>query len=394
MISAIKGRRRELCPFCFEYFLLRETPFRCTSPMSRCAPVPDPVLQRHWEDTRPVGKVLGAQGRFVRAIRCTDCGHESRKRLCPQCHSDLPHTTGDYKNYIFAVIGAKEAGKSHYLAVLIDQIKKRIGPNMNMLLEAMSDDTIHRYRSDFYDPVFKDRRVIQATVSALADRRVQRPLVYSLTLTGKGLFGGDTIRDAVVLVFFDTAGEDLNSEDVMSTVNKYIYRSDGILLLIDPLQLPQVRDRLGGATALPGMNTETADIMTRTTRLVQKGRNLKATDRISIPLALAFSKFDAVKPLVDDQFQLNASARHDGGFDVLDFQAINSEMMALLDDWGEQDLVHQVQTRYAKYGFFGLSALGCNPHGTQQIPCVLPRRVEDPFLWLLAENRLIRAVRR
>ena len=394
MLGVIKGRRRELCPFCFEYFLLRDTPFRCTSPMSRCVPVPDPLIEKQWEDHRPVGKVLPAEGRFVRAIRCTDCGHESRKRLCPACHSDLPHTTGDYKNYIFAVIGAKEAGKSHYLAVLIDQIKKRIGPSLNMLLEAMSDDTIHRYRSDFYDPVFKDRLIIQATVSALADRKVQRPLVYSLTLTGKGLFGRYTIRDAVILVFFDTAGEDLNDEDVMSTVNKYIYRSDGILLLIDPLQLQQVRDRLGGSTALPEMNTETADILTRTTRLVQKGRNLNATDRISIPLAIAFSKFDAVKPLIDDQFQLNAAARHDGGFDVLDFQAINSEMMALLDDWGGQDLVHQVRTRYSKYGFFGLSALGCNPHGTKHIPRVLPWRVEDPFLWLLAENGLIRAVRK
>lgn len=393
MINSIKGRRRELCPYCFEFFLLRDTPFRCTSPMARCAPLLDPVLKRLWNDSRPVGKVLAAQGSFTREMRCADCGHESRKRLCPECHSDLPHTTGDYKNYIFAVIGAKEAGKSHYLAVLIDQIKKRLGPSMNMLLEAMNDDTIQRYRSEFYDPVFKDGRIIQATVSALADRKVQRPLVYSLTLTGKSLFGGERIRDAVVLVFFDTAGEDLNDEDVMSTVNKYIYRSDGILLLIDPLQLPQVRARLTSGAALPSVNTETADIMTRTTRLVQKGRNLKVTDRITIPLAIAFSKFDAVKQLVDDQFQLNAAARHDGGFDMLDFQAINGEMMALLDEWGGQELVHQVRTRYAKYGFFGLSALGCNPHGTNKIPRVLPRRVEDPFLWLLAENRLIRTMK-
>lgn len=394
MINALKGRRRELCPFCFEYFLLRDTPFRCTNVMSRCAPAPDPALQKYWEDGRAVGKVVPAQGHFVRALRCHDCGHETHKRLCPKCHSDLPHTTGDYRNHIFAVIGAKESGKSHYLAVLIDQIKRRVGPDLNMLLEAMNEDTIRRYRSDFHAPVFDDGRVIQATVSALADRKVQRPLVYSLTLTGKGLFGNDTIRDAAVLVFFDTAGEDLNDEDVMSTVNKYIYRSDGILLLIDPLQLPQVRDQLSGGTALPGVNTETADIMTRTTRLVQKGRNLKATERITIPLAIAFSKFDAVKPLVDDQFQLNAVARHVGGFDVLDFQAINSEMMALLDSWGGQYLIHQVRTRYRKYGFFGLSALGCNPHGTNRIPRVLPRRVEDPFLWLLSENRLIKAVRR
>jgi len=362
--------------------------------MSRCAPEPDPILARHWEDHRPLGRVLPAASHFVRAVRCGECGHESRKRLCPTCHSDLPHTTGDYKNYIFAVIGAKEAGKSHYLAVLIDLLKRQVGPSLNMLLEAMNDDTIQRYRSDFYDPVFKERRTIQATVSALADRKVQRPLVYSLTLAGKNVFGREVIRDAAVLVFFDTAGEDLNDENVMSTVNKYIYRSDGILLLIDPLQLPQVRDRLGAGAALPGVNAETADIMTRTTRLVQKGRDLKATDQIPIPLAVAFSKFDAVRSLVDDQFQLNSSSRHHGGFDAADFQAITGEMMALLDDWGGQDLVHQVRKRYRKYGFFGLSALGCNPHATKEIPRVLPRRVEDPFLWLLAENGLIRRVKR
>jgi hypothetical protein len=394
MIDALKGRRRELCPFCFEYFLLRDTPFRCTTAMSRCPPVPDAVLKTHWGDSRPHGKILPSQNRFVRSIRCSDCGGESRKRLCPSCHSELPHTTGDYKNYIFAVIGAKEAGKSHYLAVLIDQIKRRVGQSMDMLLEEMTDDTIRRYREVFYDPVFKQQRIIEGTKSALVDQSVQKPLVYSLTMMGKNLLGKKTIRDAVVLVFFDTAGEDLNDEDTLSTVNKYIYRSDGILLLVDPLQLPRVRDRLDKTTPLPSMNTETADILTRTTRLVQKGQELKATDRIPIPLAVAFSKFDAVKPLVDDQFQLNAAAHHDGGFDAQDFQAINGEMMALLDDWGGEDLVHQVRSRYSSFGFFGLSALGCNPHASQQIPRVVPRRVEDPFLWLLSQNNLIRKVRR
>lgn len=387
-----KGHRRELCPFCFEYFLLRETPFRCTSPMARCAPAPDPVLEKHWEDRRPMGKVLPAQKSFVRSIRCTSCGHECKKRLCPTCHSDLPHTTGDLKNYIFAVIGAKEAGKSHYLAVLIDQIKK-LGGSFNMLLETMNDDTINRYRKGFYDPVFKDGRIIQATVSALADRKVQRPLVYSLSMMGKNLFGKEVIRDAVVLVFFDTAGEDLNDEDVMSIVNKYIYRSQGIILLIDPLQLPTVRSRLAGSAPLPGVNTETEDIVNRTTRLVQGGLNLKATDQIPIPLAVAFSKFDAVKPLLGEQAQLNHASRHNGGFDELDFQAVQGEVLSLLEDWGEQDMANQVRKRYAKSGFFGLSALGCNPHGNKQIPRVQPRRVEDPFLWLLAENRLIRTVR-
>lgn len=347
MLNEIKGilGKKELCPFCFEYFQLRDTPFRCSSPMKRCAPAIDLVLQKYWEDNRPVGKVLDAKGRFVRKMQCKDCGLDSKKRLCPNCHSDLPHTTGDYKNYIFAVIGAKEAGKSHYLAVLIEQIKKQIGPDLDMLLEPMNDETIHRYRNDFYNPVFKDGRVIKTTVSAQVDRKVQRPLVYSLTFSGKNILGRNS-KNAIIIVFFDTAGEDLNDEDVMSTVNKYIYRSNGILLLIDPLQLLQVRDKLDSVTDLPSVHTETSDIMIRVTRLIQKGLGLKVTDNISIPLAVTFSKFDALQSLVDEQFQLNMMANHKGGFDSGDFNAINSEMMALLDEWGGQDLLQQVRTRY------------------------------------------------
>ena len=116
-------------------------------------------------------------------------------------------------------------------------------------------------------------------------------------------------------------------------------------------------------------------------------------DKVKIPLAIAFSKFDAVLPLVDSQFQLRASANHDNGFDNGDFEAVNSEMMSLLDKWNGQDIIQLAQTRYEQYGFFGLSALGCNPHDSHQIVTVLPSRIEDPFLWLLANNGLIKKVK-
>jgi hypothetical protein len=288
------------------------------------------------------------------------------------------------------MIGAKEAGKSHYIAVLIEEMRRNIGPNMDILLTPMNEDTNKRYQEDFHKPVYNDKKVIKTTDSAFVDRKVRQPLLYSIIVSEKSWFGGnDRIKKAFVLVFFDTAGENLNDGDVMSTVNKYIYRSDGLILLMDPLQLSTVRSQLPDETALPEINTEIYDILNRTTRLIEQGRHLKHIDKIKTPLAIAFSKFDAVLPIVDEQFQLHKSANHENGFDMEDFDAINSEMMSLLDQWGGQDIIQMAKTRYAKYGFFGLSALGCNPHDTNKIPSVVPRRVEDPFLWLLAQNRTI-----
>lgn len=395
MLNALKAIfQEEICPYCFEPYKLAETPFRCASPGARCAPEVDAVRAKAWEDSVPMGRVLPPNGKRQKESRCPTCNQVSRKRICPHCHMDLPHTTGKYRNLIFAVIGAKEAGKSHYLAVLIEQIRKHVGPALGMLLEPLDDHTIRRYRQDFYEPIYRHGKVIHATTSALADRRVQLPLVYTLTFTGKDLFGRNTIKGVVTLVFFDTAGEDLNSRDTMGTVNKYIYRADGVILLLDPLQLPNVRDRLNGSVALPQINTETSTILERTTELIRLGRNLNLEKRISTPLAVAFSKFDAVDPLVDAQMQLNAEPNHRAGYDLGDFHAVTSEMQSLLQDWDGGVIPQQAETHYQKSGFFGLTALGCNPHGDQKIPRVLPRRVEDPFLWLLHCHGLISAARR
>ncbi len=388
-----RSLRREVCPYCFEKFWMKNTPFRCTSPPDRCEPEVDEALRQQWRDDRRVGKVLEPGKYFVRGLRCESCGHESFKRLCPHCHMDLPRTTGDYRNYIFALIGAKDAGKSHYLSVLIDQIRNQSGPRQGMVLEALNDETINRYREAFYNPVYRHRKVILNTRSATVDSTVQKPLIYSLTFRGKGLGGGWRIKSVVTLVFFDTAGEDLNHSDVMSVVNKYIYRSDGIILLIDPLQLDRVRTQLA-STPMPDLSGETADIMDRTIQLIQNGRRLGSKRRISIPIAVTFSKFDAVRPIVDRQLQLLSEPRHQGGFDGGDFDAVNAEMEALLERWNCLHLVELVKLRFKRYGFFGVSALGCNPHGSEEIPRVMPRRVDDPFLWLLSLHRLIPRLRK
>lgn len=390
MIGTLKAAlQTEICPYCFEAYKLRDTPFRCASPAGRCKPEPDEVRAKAWDDALPMGRVLPADRRFREQVRCSSCGQPTHKRLCPHCHMELPHTVGKFPHYILAVVGAKEAGKSHYLAVLIDQIRRELGPALDMLLEPLNDYTVRRYREDFHQPLFQKHRTIIATNSALSDRRVQLPLVYTLTFSGRDLLRRKRIRSVVTLVFFDTAGEDLDDEDTIATVNKYIYHAHGIILLLDPLQLPEVRAALQGQASLPSVNTETADILTRMTRLVLAGRKLRDDAMIPSPLAVAFSKFDAVEPLVDPQLQLNAAADHRTGFDLADFHAVSAEMQALLARWDSQVLVHQVRTHYRRFGFFGLSALGCNPHGDQQVPRVMPRRVEDPFLWLLHQHGLI-----
>ncbi len=396
-VASFRGETRsalmeEVCPFCFDTFRLKDTPFRCASPPERCPPEPDPVWERVWQDQRPIGKVISSTRRFNAHSVCPACNQRTHKRLCPHCHQELPYTFGDSKNYIFSVIGAKGAGKSHYIPVLLEQIKQH-GRSMGILPKAIGDFTMNRYRNDFYNPLYRDHRLLEATQSGMVDTTIQLPMVFTLTFTGANLLGkgNNTIKKAITLVFFDTAGEDLKSEDTLNYVNKYIYRSDGIILLLDPLQLDNVRERLDSNLPLPPQDTETTDMITRVTRLIRIGRNLKSTSKIDIPLAIALSKMDAVKSLLPADNYFNQSNDIDAYFNLENFIHIDQEVQDLIEEWGSYHLLHQVTTEFKRYGFFGLTALGKPPSAKGEVLAIEPHRVEEPFLWLLNQHGLLKS---
>lgn len=393
-----------ICPFCFERNPVASIQFRCRGKQaSRCDRIQDPELAAYLglapEDVlrSRCFRVKNAfpLGRPLKSAACPVCGESSTQRICPACHHNLPYTVGEHEDLILAVIGAKEAGKSHYLAVLIETLRNQVAPAFDCSLSAMDDETINRYNQDFYEPVFKRREMIPITRSAAADTRVKQPLVFSLAFMKKSLLGGSKTFKTLTLAFFDTAGEDLNAEDTMAVQNKYIYNADGIVLLMDPLQLPELRLRLDlPEHELPRQNTEATDILDRTANLVRKARGLKPDRPIDIPLALAFSKFDALDERILDPGSL---LRQPGGhltarrFDLRDFHAVQTELRGLLlDDWQYGSLVQNLQHHFPRHAFFGLSALGCNPHATSRINRFRPRRVEDPLLWMLWERGLIK----
>jgi len=383
---------KELCPYCFEYFYLNETPFRCSSPQSICSWQEDKIYTKYWQDTRKRGRVIeNKEKRNVKFMICDKCNQKTYKRLCPHCHKELPSSIGEVKNHIFAVVGGIGAGKSHYIAVLINKLQNELGPKMRILLNPLNDETRDKYRKVFYNPVFERHEVIPKTDSATSDISVKLPLIYGLSFIKDTLFEKNKIVNHVTLIFFDTAGEDLNSEDTMALVNKYIYRSDGIILLIDPLQIPDVRSKLSGKVPMPTKSSNyNIDILSRITQLIEKGQNLGVKDKINIPLAISFTKLDALDSLISDEYQIKQNSNHLNGYDEDDINAINSEMKSLLINWNQSALVQLAETKYKKVAFFGLSALGCNPHKDNKIPSVNPIRIEDSFLWLLRVNNLIK----
>lgn len=373
--TAVKGNGMPVCPLSDDL------------PYSDFKGSKTPLKKKHVFNARQ--RLLSS--RMPAQAVCPVCGKVSHDKICPKCHSRLPNDIGETENLLFAIIGAKEVGKSHYLAVLINIITDVLTSSFPFSISAANDETGRRYNLDFRKKLFEDKETITATKSGLTDRNVRSPLIYHLRFY-KTLKNGKKIPSrTVTIAFFDTAGEDLNDEDTMSAVNKYIYNSSGIIFLLDPLQLDSVRSALPKGTPMPEKYEEIDSIITRTIRLIRKAKGISANHKIKIPLAAAFTKIDALKPILDRSSSLNYSSRHIeyGKFDIADAENVSSEIEALLTEWTGGNFVKQISINFENYSYFGLSALGCNPQYSRHVEKVDSRRVEDPFLWLLWKHRLI-----
>ncbi|MGH9936710.1 MAG: TRAFAC clade GTPase domain-containing protein, partial [Blastocatellia bacterium] len=216
--------RRLVCPYCFERFLSHRLAFRCINPdPSRCQPEEDRALAEYQRlvVAPKLPRVFTPEKQWlgVPISAVCKCGVKTSKMVCPRCHNDLPSQFGQTGSRTIALIGSKESGKSHYIAVLIHELTHRVGRDFKASLMALDDQTMKRYREDFESYLYKKREVIPGTLSARAQINVRYPLIYrfSRKVSKMLLFDGKQITS---LVFFDTAGEDLENQDVMSTETK------------------------------------------------------------------------------------------------------------------------------------------------------------------------------
>ena len=282
------------CPYCFAAIPRERIAFRCVGRSGRgpgCAPELDERLARYTGSTAaaslppvfpPPGRAAG-KGVLARALRagagtafggpafgapatgaaradCPRCGRPTGRRVCPECHNPLPAAYCDTTGRIVALVGAKNAGKSTYIAVLLHELMNRVGTELDASLVACDDRTIDRFKRDFARPLFDERRLLATTASAATAPR--EPLVYLLTRTHTTRTGRDR-QVALTLVLFDTAGEDLRSRDVTDLHLRYLEAADAIIFLVDPLVLPD-----GGST-----DSDPIDVIARVTEVVSGGRS-------------------------------------------------------------------------------------------------------------------------
>lgn len=385
------------CPYCFDRFDLAKTPFRCESDPGRCELEVDQVLEQGpWRHNSPVklNKVVPPPGSITDQATCPSCSERTRERLCPTCHMKLPYTIASEDSLVIAMIGGPMSGKTHYIATLIHELDQRIAPDFRMTVDVLDDETMARGQ-EFRARLFDQRRELKKTLSAAANRSVRTPMVYSLKMApDKTLFGGTRYSKTITLSFFDTAGDDLRTMQDSRLLNRYIGHADGLILLVDPLQIRSVRQDLPPGTPLPSQDLDPLDLVKVVITQIRREQRLPPDAAIEVPIAVTYSKLDAVEDLFPPDSDVLQVSEHEGYFDASDFEAVSSQVARQLRDWGERGLVNTITQSFPNHGFFAASSLGCTPDAAGQVARVVPHRVADPFLWLLWKKGLIQARKR
>lgn len=397
-----------VCPYCFETHKMSEVEFRCSN--NHCKDVPDLVMTKYENGdlTLPlIGKptfksseIVRGKKSIPRAATCPECHRVTHKVVCPSCHNILPESTLLGEDMIISIVGSRDSGKSHFVGVIINELITRIAPAFGGSLEGF-DDTQERYERTFGNNLYVNLQKLDLTQSSLQNTNngAYRPLIYSLKFGRKGLFGGRI--DRYTLVFFDTAGEDLNDADTMSTVNKYICKSAGVIFLVDPMKIPAVamqldEDTLERASSVDWQHaTRSDDILVRVSNLIRNDKGLKSSDQINVPVAVVFSKFDAIESIIPKGMTVLQPSPHcqNKAFVLSDWHNVNTEVQGLLRSWGAETFLAQLDVNYSDYSCFAASSLGLNnnPSADRRINRPHPHRIEDPLLWILSKLKVIKS---
>ncbi|MDN5356980.1 MAG: hypothetical protein AB7D42_00110 [Candidatus Methanomethylophilaceae archaeon] len=315
---------------------------------------------------------------------CDICHRPVHKRLCPVCHSPIPQKAEGGKNIIFIVIGARGAGKSHYISVLINHLKNSFAPEFNAIVTPASDRTTSKYREYYYKRLYEDGRKLPPTRTYENIKDFREPMIYYIRFPDK------EESNSATLAFFDTAGDGPDDRFPSIGFNSFLSSASGIIYLVDPLQIPYVNERIK-AENIPKPSYDVSASMSAVSEMIRSSMEIHPNEKIPIPLAVVLTKCDILLKAPENEeeekvlLDISSSVRmprERGKIDHDNFRQIDAELKEYLRRSVSGDFIDTVDG-FEKHCFFAVSALGCNPEGSILNRGISPLRVEDPLIWML-----------
>ena len=327
-----------------------------------------------------------------RQAPCPHCAGPTGVRACPQCHSPLSATFAESRSPLIGVVGGKGAGKTVYTAVLHHELRTSVRRRFRADIRLTGDqqggtESPRKWLQLNEEQLFDEGRLFETT--SRATDGVRAPVVMEwrqpTTRLGRQTF------DTTILSFYDAAGEDLTRQESVHT-QAYLGVANGLILLLDPWQLPGARERIDVPDDVVKEAAPPLEVLAMITDMLRTSHDVRNRSRIKVPLAVVFAKIDAFFPALGGNHPLLDQPAKTAGYDEVDGQSTHEHVKALLHEYGADDIDDHLNAQYTTFRYFAASALGAPPnYGTRVVDekGVRPFRVEEPLLWLLHRFNVI-----
>lgn len=282
----------------------------------------------------------------------------------------------------FLVAGVRGSGKTYFLYSLIQQILEPQGK----VLEKMEQ---MRLRVSHFEHNTASRRIFEDLKFEIqvAERQLEATLVHErwdpiiISLKNRER------RRTTHLAFFNLSGEFFENPDSMNE-HQQILTADGICLLLDPLQIPQLSKYAENPhNNRPNNNLDIVDNIKYVISEAQRNSQVKLTN----PVSFCISKFDVLEKLsphkIDDPYLTPSDIFTSfGEFRKRTIEDNTEHVLEFLDKEDYRKLRH-LNERFSSHAVFAIAPIGHDNIKTDRTPN--PKGIFAPFFWLLSEYKII-----
>jgi hypothetical protein len=385
------------CPYCYNKIDQSRLAFQCMGRgvpgnPTRCTRSRDDVRVQYTGVGDPMLPVFTVAGRNLLGTgseaACPTCGGKTSVRACPICHTPLSATFAESKSPLIGMVGGKGAGKTVYTAVLHHELRTSVRRRFQADIRLAGGQqggsgSARRWLETNEDQLFHDGKLFGGTAAAVDGMRA--PVVIEWRQPRRNGWGRE-VYDTTVLSFYDAAGEDLTSNE-RALAQAYLGVAGGLILLLDPWQLPGAADRIDVPQSVVGGAAPPLDVLGAITEMLRHVHRVKAKNKVPVPLAVVFAKMDAFYPVLGPDHPLMRETSTAAGYDDAAGLDTHEHVRAMLHEYGADDIDALLMFNYKTFRYFAVSALGAAPDyatGVVDKAGVRPRRVEEPLLWLLS----------
>lgn len=296
-------------------------------------------------------------------------GRSKLNAYCPHCGTAV--AASDVQQFSISLIGGSASGKTYLLTAYFHELLRMLDSNQNMYYE------IPQAYTDKFDDIeewFGGAR-IEGTL------RNQSSYMYSI------LMNSDALQVRQQYSVYDIAGEAFEDQNMSEMRTIYHFRdSNGLVIVIDPLNSAEVRDRAkesGADVSTYSQMDSTLVIQNFAAYLKTVVTSVGAGKMEHRPVAVVITKTDV--PTIDEtlsyehmeeMFRANRNA----------FESFSAIRDAICEDFlasnGFADTLTAIKVNFSNVHFFPVSAVGHACNGRR----FTPKHVMEPFNWILCET--------